>query len=67
MVLDPMSLHARGCGPFDGLLRTPSAETQKKEEVCVIGIFHSRVQSLAVPPLGVLCFSPSNKRGQVLP
>ena len=24
MVLDPMSMRARGCGPFEGLLHTPS-------------------------------------------
>ena len=31
MVLDPMSMGARGCGPFEGLLHTPSAATQKKK------------------------------------
>ena len=30
MVLDPMSMRARGCGPFEGLLHTPSVGTQKK-------------------------------------
>ena len=31
MVLDPMSMRARGRGPSEGLLRTPSAGTHKKE------------------------------------
>ena len=30
MVLDPMSMRARGCGPFEGLLHMPSVGTQKK-------------------------------------
>ena len=30
MVLDPLSMRARGCGPSEGLLHTPSAGTQKK-------------------------------------
>ena len=29
MVVDPMSMRARGCGPFEGPLHTPSAGTQK--------------------------------------
>jgi hypothetical protein len=32
MVLDPMSMRACGCGPFEGLLRMPSTGTQKKKQ-----------------------------------
>ena len=40
MVLDPMSIHTQGCGPFEGLLHTPSIGTQKKDnptESCLRG------------------------------
>ena len=30
IVLDPISMRARGCGPSEGLLRTPRAGTQKE-------------------------------------
>ena len=32
MVLDPMSMRARGCEPFEGLLYTPSAGTPPPQE-----------------------------------
>ena len=31
MVQDPMSMHTPGCGPFEGLLHTPSAGAQQKQ------------------------------------
>ena len=32
MVLEPMFMRARGCGPVEGLLHTPSAGTHKKKD-----------------------------------
>ena len=53
MVLDPMSMRARGCGPSEGLLRTPSAGTQKKRFEAGDGILGVLVAAL--PPT----FTPS--------
>ena len=30
MVVDPLPMHARDCGPSEGLLHMPSARAQKK-------------------------------------
>ena len=32
MVLDPLSMRTRDCGPSEGLLHTPSAGTPKKKK-----------------------------------